>query len=164
MVINGPEFARNGEVLHGKIAVASLSRLQGFLHSEQGMLDYELSGYLDREGRPAVRCVVRGTLQLTCQRCLSAFAYPVSITSELLLVENEGAIEQIDEDGSIDAVVAAPDLDPEVLVEDEVLLDIPMSPRHPQTGCKAQTAGSTDGGAEGRKPFAALAALKKWNG
>lgn len=164
MVINGPEFARNGEVLHGKIAVASLSRLQGLLHSEEGVLDYELSGHLDREGRPAVRCVVRGTLQLTCQRCLSAFAYPVSIASELLLVEDESVIEQIDEDGSIDAVVAAPDLDPEVLVEDEVLLDIPMSPRHPPAECKTLAAGPADSGGEGRKAFAALAALKKREG
>lgn len=158
-MINGPEFARNGEVLHGKIAVASMSRLEGILYSDDGMLDYELAGYINREGKPAIRCTVRGMLPLVCQRCLEDFAYPVDIVSDLILVEDEGAFEEIDEDDATDAVVAAPCLDPLVLVEDEVLLDIPMSPRHPLTQCKMQ-ADAMEIGAEERKAFATLGVLK----
>lgn len=157
VVINSIEFARNGESLHGRVAVEKLERLRDSVFSSQGVLDYVLTGRRDENGRLYLGCVVTGELQLECQRCLEAMSYPVNVESVLELVEDESV--QLDEESLVDVIKANPRFDVLGLVEDEVLLALPMAPMHESQDCKMKSgAAQADSGKQ--NAFSALAALK----
>ncbi|MEW5942570.1 MAG: YceD family protein [Pseudomonadota bacterium] len=160
IVINSLEFARSGEELHGKMPVANFGRLADYLYSESGEIEYSLSGSRDKEGKPFLHCDIRGELQLICQRCLGALAFPLDISSDLELVADEGDLAGgAEEEDSHDAIVAEPELDVAALIEDELLLALPISPRHAEGECALRQ--PAEAGAARQNPFQALAGLKQ---
>jgi uncharacterized protein len=160
VVINSIEFARNGESLNGSIAAANLSRLQDFLFSSSDMLEYTLTGKRGENDKLFLVCAVKGMLQLKCQRCLGALAFPVDFDSELELIDDEQVLPALEnEDELTDAIKVDPNMDVLALVEDEVLLGLPMAPMHASGVCKT---GGNFGQVKTDKQnvFSALAALK----
>lgn len=67
-------------------------------------------------------------MELTCQRCLDPIRVPVAIDAELQLAETVREISEADDE--IDRVLASRRMDVASLVEDEVILALPMAPRH----------------------------------
>jgi len=85
----------------------------------------------------------------------------------LLLVENEAELDRNDDDNTVDAILAAADLDILNLIEDEIILSLSISSRHPEGECKIHKPESNEhnltDNAQSAHPFSALAALKKTN-
>ena len=168
VVINSTEFARNGESLQGRVAVEKLDRLRGALFADEGALDYTLTGWCGEQGDLLLGCAVTGVLQLRCQRCLGALAFSVSLDVKLKLAEDGLALaDLVDEDGfsqldGADSIRAEPGLNVLALVEDEVLLGLPMVPMHLPEDCAASRKSSLSGLGE-QNAFSALAALKARN-
>lgn len=156
-VVDSLEFARKGGHLAGSVAVAALGRLADALADTGGELAYSLDGGRNGDGKPFLHLRVSGRLQLSCQRCLSALPFEVEIDSRLLLVAPGEAWpdDELVDDGS-DAIEADAALAVLPLIEDEVLLALPIAPRHGD--CRPPQA---DGGDKKPSPFAALASLKK---
>ena len=154
-VIDGLEFARTGSKLLGAWPVAEFPRLRDTLHTEQGTLQYELLGVPQERGVPALRLRVRGALQITCQRCLEALEFPLQIDVSLLLAATQAEVDAgpLEAEGP-EQIVAGREMPVRDLVEDEVLLAIPLAPRHEQcAGRPGQSAGGE------RSPFAGLRGL-----
>lgn len=152
-LIDGLQFARGAETLKGALDVSQLPRLAA-MRCATGGLSYELRGSTDAEGRCWLQVSANGALTLECQRCLGPFTFPVALRSTLLLAGSEREIEVADDD--IDRVLAGKMMDVCQLVEDEVLLALPMAPRHERCG------GKREGDETGRpSPFAKLAELKR---
>lgn len=156
VIIDNLEFAQSGGHLHGVVEVAGLERLHEHLNSRAGQLEWQLDGTVDQGGKAALRIAIQGTLDLICQRCLKGYAFDMHSAS--LLVLAEGEVEADAENGDMESIAVDHAFDVEALVEDEVLLALPMSPRHPDGKCAAQAANGIDTEAH---PFAALAKLKK---
>jgi uncharacterized protein len=156
-VIDGLEFARGGGEMRGEVQVAELGRLADSLFDRGGTLQYSLLGYTDGRQRPRLRLKVSGAISLKCQRCLGNLPYEVGMDSSLLLLGEAagGADAEIDD---LDAVAADPAMDVWSLVEDEVLLALPIAPRHPEGECLAGTGVGRD---QAESPFAVLAGLKQ---
>ena len=132
-VIDTFEFCRLGERREGRIAVADLARLSAECADSSGMLDWSLQGGTGKLGYQQLALSVSVTVQLACQRCLTPFSFDIRSESELVLAKDEAAAEEIDEslgDDEVDVIVGSKALDILVLVEDEVLLALPLSPRH----------------------------------
>ena len=152
-LIDGHQFARGAETLKGALDVSQLPRLAAMRCATRG-LSYELRGSTDAEGRCWLQVLANGALTLECQRCLGPFTFPVALRSRLLLAGSEREIEVADDD--IDRVLAGKSMDVRQLVEDEVLLALPMAPRHERCG------GKREGDELGRpSPFPKLAELKR---
>jgi len=154
-VIDGLEFAKAGSKLQGAWPVAEFLRLHDVLHSTAGTLRYELRGVPEERGRPVLRLKVDGALQLICQRCLGAFEFPLHIEVSLLLAASQVEMdaEPLEAEGP-ESILAGKEMRVQALVEDEVLLAIPIAARHP--ACAGSAAD-----AAGRKqmPFAGLRGL-----
>ncbi|MDD5330128.1 MAG: YceD family protein [Sulfuricella sp.] len=133
-----------------------MDRLRDLLLSGEGELEYVLTGRRGENGKLYLDCDVRGLLQLTCQRCLDALAYPLRVESELELAEGE---QSQDAEELTDVIEADPALDVLALIEDEVLLALPMAPTHSPKECKAD-ANASQAKLEKKNAFSALAALK----
>lgn len=158
-VIDALDFARNAGALHGKITLSGLERLQDYLAENSGELQYEIAGALNRDGKPILRISVQGVMKLRCQRCLGELGHVLDLRTDLLLAENEKELSSFDEDESIDGILAEPNLDVLALIEDEIILSLPASPRHSESVCAVQDQFNVDTTAE--RPLAALGALKK---
>jgi len=99
---------------------------------------------------------VTGTIPLACQRCLEAVPCDLDVDSLLELIPEGTELSQDElEDDTRDFLPVARELFVVDLVEDEILLTLPVAPRHEKCGLP----GAAEAG-ERVNPFAALAGLK----
>lgn len=126
-VIDGLQFARAALERLGSVGMERLPRLAQLRCSTEG-LEYRLRGGRAGNGKLCLRLSVVGSLEMICQRCLDPIQVPIAIDTELQLAEN--AREISDADDEIDRVIASRHMDVAWLVEDEVILALPMAPRH----------------------------------
>ena len=160
LIIDAIDFARNAGVHHGKISISELGRLQDYLVGNCGELKYTVAGTLSKSAKPVLQITVQGPINLQCQRCLGELKHVLDVRTDLLLASNESELCRFDEDESIDVILARSDMDVLALIEDEIILSLPISPRHRESECAIIKAGSGD--TAGKKtPFSALAHLKK---
>lgn len=146
-------------VFEGTFVPADLERLEDSLADGRGELHYRISARLDPQRRTVVSCIINGFVFLTCQVSLEAFRHEIGLEERLILVNSEAELPAIEEEGdSEDYVVADEDPDIRDLVEDAVLLALPMIPRKPGV---EEPKGETRGAGESVSPFAALASLKR---
>ena len=99
---------------------------------------------------------------LQCQRCLQAMTQALAVDRHFRFVRGEAQAEQLDEISDDDVLVLAPRLDLHELLEDELILALPLVPRHAQ-GCPTPLplrAEEPLAEAPAVNPFAALAALR----
>jgi len=160
-VIDSIEFARAELELRGSLLVAGLFRLTDSLFDTEGTLHYELRGGVDELNRPHLTVKVEGPLNLQCQRCLERLQYAVDVSNTLVVVP-PGAqpVEEIEDPEAPDTIDANAELDVAALIEDEVLLSLPLAPRHAEWACLGRLDQHHDA-EEPRSAFAQLAALKQ---
>jgi uncharacterized protein len=160
-VIDSLQFALEGRRLEGSMPVAALERLADELADKDGALAWQVRGERDGEGKSWLWLSVQGSLNLHCQRCLGAVAQPLDIRSRLLLVPPGVAWPEDLQDGGLaddasDAIEASAELALLPLVEEEVLLALPIAPRH--ESCRPPMAAGEE---QELSPFAALAKIRK---
>jgi uncharacterized protein len=149
-------FAREGRVLEGELAVSGLERLHDLLAEVSGSISFRLQGYKSEHGELMLHLTVGGMIPLACQRCLQAISYQLDVDSLLEIIPEGTDMSQDElEDDTRDFLPLAGELDVAELVEDEILLALPVAPRHEKCGLP----GAGDAG-ERINPFAALAGLK----
>lgn len=163
VTVDSLELARSGKQIRGKFEIAALDRLHDRLSSTDGLVGYEVTGYTDDKGRPGLHCRVRGTLSLICQRCLKPLAWMVELDSDLVLVTREDELAEDEDDPEApDRMLAQTAMDVKELVEDELLLGLPMAPMHPEGQCRpaaSSEARENDQDGQAVNPFAALVRL-----
>ena len=149
------EFSRREERIEGEVLLASLARLRDSLADSVGSARFVVAGEGVEKDRFLVLRVEADTV-LQCQRCLQSLAWPLSLEARLLLVPpgREMPDEGLEED-NFDPILAERDLDVLALVEDELLLGLPIAPRHEK--CETPNPRGPDDSAS---PFAALAKLR----
>lgn len=166
-VINPVEFANNASAHRGNIALHDLTRLQDALSNDEGTLNYQISGHIDSNDKPYLVLKIDGFMNLICQRCLGGMPYELAIKNQFYLTKNNNELDQINEDHNVDAILAVPELDVIDLIEEEIILGLPISPRHNDNLCEPDQSGSDDSTtnkvSQPKNPFAALAVLKKTN-
>jgi len=153
------------------VALADMPRLQAqaldpSLPQEVG---FEASGSerFDATGHPQVWLHVRGncSLQLECQRCLRAADVAVAFERDFRFVANEALAELEDEESEEDVLVFARQFDLMELVEDELLMAMPLVPMHascPEIPRFSVVDPDFDAAApESVNPFAVLAHFKR---
>jgi uncharacterized protein len=159
-VIDSLEFARTGQTLSGRLPSSQLVRLQDSLHDGLGELQFEVKGGHDARRRPVLMLEISGVLHLQCQRCLGVLNHPLRVSNVVLLVDAAAAA-----DGAYDAeeaewIEASRALDVTELIEDEILLSLPYSPRHAEGQCRSGAGAPGTEGA-GDAAFAKLATLRR---
>ena len=109
----------------------------------------------EERGRRALWLKVDGALQLVCQRCLGALEFPLHIDVSLQLAATQAEVDAapLEAEGP-EQIVAGREMPVRDIVEDEVLLAIPLAPRHERcAGRQARAAAGEN------SPFAALRGL-----
>jgi len=154
-LIDAMEFAGNGREVRGEIPFKELSRLDDMLLDSAGTLAYVVQGRRAND-RDVLEVSLSGVVHLRCQRCLGDLEYPVEVSSRLKLASAE-ELDAVDDEDEDEYIEASSQLDVIGLVEDELLLNLPFAPRHPDGACGSVSEGLK----QSANPFAVLAGLKK---
>lgn len=164
-------FAREGAELAGQWPLTNLARLRDSAHpavppSPHDAVSWEVRGeQRPQPGSPPqtwLHVRARAALSLECQRCLQPLPVTVDVDRHLRFVPDEEEAAALDLQQEEDVLELPRSLDLRQLVEDELLLSLPLVPRHEV--CPIPLAPGTDeppAEAARANPFAALAALKK---
>jgi uncharacterized protein len=156
-IIDSLAFAREGRRLVGQIAFKELPRLAGVLVDVAGAVEVELLGELMQDGDAYLLLRLAGDLHLRCQRCLETVVEPLRVSSRFLLVApgQPWPDDELAEDG-FDAIAAEREMALLPLIEDEMLLALPIAPRHESCEPPVSVVEEHD-----PSPFAALGKWKR---
>lgn len=98
---------------------------------------------------------------LQCQRCLQAMSESLSVQRRFRFVRNEEDALRLDEESEDDVLVLPARLDLLELLEDELILALPIVPRHDECPMPLPLPAQVDDDeVPAPNPFAALAALR----
>ena len=147
-------------VYEGTLPLASMLRLRGALASTQGEVRYHAEFGKDALGVSYLGLRVDAELSLVCQRSLEVFALPVSIDERLGLIADErdeaaltpGYEPLLVDDGVVDLAA---------VIEDELILAVPVVPMKPGAPLEWHDAADEEPVDKPANPFAVLAGLKK---
>ena len=161
-------LAETGRTLRGQIALARLKRLAASLVSVDGAVEVELEFGIDEAGVRYVSGRLSADVELVCQRCLEPMRLQLIAEPLLGIVTDAVLAERLPP--HYEALIAG-DSGPLLLqdiIEDELILALPIVPKHPVDACPQAEAVQDDESEESaadaeRKdnPFAVLAALKR---
>ena len=134
-VIDTFEFGRKKERAEGELAVADFARLRDEVAFDTGTVQWALQGGMHASGHPQLQLAVKAEVKLMCQRCLTPFAFAIDSATVLVLAGSEEAADELEDqlaDEGVDVIAGSKSMDVLELVEDEVLLSVPLSPKHQQ--------------------------------
>jgi uncharacterized protein len=99
-----------------------------------------------------------------CQRCLRPVTLALVVDRRLRFVDDEATAAALDADSEDDVLVASRQFDLQALVEDELLLSMPLVPMHEACPDPLVRPAADEPAEPQAHPFAALAALKRGTG
>lgn len=148
-----------------KVRLADLERLKTLVIPDSDQIVVTLTFGVDKQGEQNVTFVkghLKTQLKLQCQRCMEPFNY--EIMSDFTL----GIVKDLDEAQGLaapyePALVKDGMLALRELIEDEIILNLPIIPRHEPEDCKVKLPvidESWEDDSKKRSPFHVLASLK----
>ena len=157
-IINSLEFARKSLEIRDTIAHSDLQRAKDLLTPETESLNWRLSGEVSADKKAKLNLTVTGNVAVSCQRCLEPMMIALNIDSEFILVKDDSEIPPEEDDiEDHDYLVAEAEMDVLELVEDEILLALPYSPKHEIKDCAVKAEVNE---LKAPNPFAALRDFK----
>jgi uncharacterized protein len=165
-------FAEAGGQLAGRHSLGQFARLAAeaveTTETEAGTVDWRATGEQrhDAAGRaePWLHLHAQAALPLVCQRCLTPVRTDLEVDRWFRFAPDEDTAAALDEESDEDVLVLSREFDLPGLVEDELLMALPITPRHdvcPQdVPLSVADPDFEAAGNERPNPFAALAKLK----
>ena len=149
----------------GELPVVAMKRLGDALAETDGTARYELDFGRDEFGTAYLDVRVQVPLTLTCQRSLETFVLPVTVDSRLGLIRSER--DEAALPPNVEPLLVADDSKLSLLdvIEDELLLALPLVPVNPDSTLPEEVTGPTPEEISSERrtdnPFAVLRELKK---
>jgi uncharacterized protein len=166
-------LAEQGAILEGSWPLSSLQRLGSSAHAqaqpgEGDAVAWSARGERrPRAGAPAetwLHLRANARLRLECQRCLAPVETALEVDRALRFVSGESQAAALDAESEDDVLALSRSLDLHELVEDELLLALPLVPRHAACPQPLPLAGESPDSAAAQErpnPFAVLESLKQ---
>lgn len=164
------EFSQAKASLAGQDSLQKYGRLAKELRDSPSDLKIEWKADGERlraaDGvmRPALHLTAKADLPMTCQLCMGAAQVLVEVDRHFIFVANEAAAAELDDISEEDVLVLSSEFDLRELIEDELLMELPLGPRHDECPesppMSAQDADFDAAMQDKPNPFAALESLK----
>ena len=156
LIIHNLEFAEAQQALAGEIDALTCERLAEILaiNGKDAHISFKLTGAAKQLRNPTLHLHIEAKLPVTCQRCLDEMLVHLNLTFNYIICNTLPL--ETDENDDTDWLEAAPDMNVQALIEDELLLAMPIAPMHAHD-CSQQSMQS----GEKPNPFAVLKGLIK---
>jgi len=159
-------MASQGKILEGSVPVSRLTRFREMLARQSGDVHLQLAFSRGAQNRTHLSGILNTTVDLICQNCLAPFSLSLDCDIRFVIVENEADLNELEE-GVEGFLADGREVRLAELIEDELILAVPMIPRHIDEECPGnnyqQDADEVPAETETtHRPFADLAeAMKK---
>lgn len=128
------KLAKRQATLTGQLPLAMCVRLQDSLFDSEGRCDVTLQF----ETTPSGVCIISGELtvqlHLVCNRCHQAMDYQITLPIRVSPVTDEASVDPLPTDCE-PVMVKNGSIDLAEMLEDELLLNLPPYPAHPENSC-----------------------------
>ena len=138
LIINNLEFSKNQLTLSDTLALVQLPRLVEILaNTDKTQVQFQLSGTGKQFRQPSLHLTIEANLAVTCQRCLDEMLVNLNLNFDYLISNTE--ISEAEENDEIDWLEENHEMDVSELIEDELLLALPIAPTHAHDCSKLST-------------------------
>ena len=123
-------LAQTGLKLDGQIPLAAMPRLTKSLLNDEGLVNIKMAFDMDEIGTPYMRGKFTSSVSVLCERCMESMMLDLDVDCLLAMVSSERKVEGLAE--QYDPWILE-NSDPVLLssvVEDELILSLPLVPRH----------------------------------
>jgi len=154
-VLDVKKFCHAREQLTQLFSVSAMARVQELCNTRADNVEatLEMEGDLDYQGLLVLKGRVTASLPLICQRCMKPVQYRISSKFLVSPVADEAQAKMLPRDYE-PLFLTHDELDLARLVEDEIILSIPVTPMHDINACevKEQHWSFGEEGAQSRGP------------
>ncbi len=130
MSVDAERMVAGRRSFEGVLPVAELPRLVKALADDRGEVSYRLDFEQGELGGPQLHVLLAAGLTLECQRTLQPFTWPAEVDTRLGLLANEDDAAALPAD-SEPLLLEGGALSPVRVIEDELLLALPLVPIKP---------------------------------
>ena len=168
--LNLQALAQDGQLWSEATPLQDLQRLAGEAQglapdaAVQWQARAELRPQAGAEDQVWLHLSARASVPLTCQRCMAAVSTPLEVDQWYRFVESEEVAMAEDDEAEEDLLVLVPQFDLLALLEDELLMALPLVPMHetcPVTPVFSACDAAVEAAEAKPNPFAVLGQLKK---
>ena len=123
------KFAKKNLSVTDELSIIDLPRINGIAHNKSDKIKVNYSFYVENNTTPCLDGEISLNIYLTCQRCLEELPFSLDFSFSMAFVKNENQAEELSkyleiylfEDNELSLID---------LISDEILLSIPMVPKH----------------------------------
>ena len=139
--VNPAQFAAAKQVWQGSAPLGAFERLAQETLDPDALLHYRIEGGKDKAGHVRLTCRIEVKMRVACQRCLGAIEHDVAASKVFYPAESPERAEQLERELAVEAsddvevIETGRMLDLATLIEDEVLLGLPLIPMHAEGTC-----------------------------
>ncbi len=127
--------AKEQRVFQGSMPIASFERWAELLLQPQGEVQYAWRFFENEAKQCLASLKLRAVVQLTCQRCNEPFLFEIDACVEMQQVLTEKEAEQLPLAIQPLYTNALHHIEPHTVMEDELILALPMFPMHEKKDC-----------------------------
>lgn len=160
LFIDNIAFAKKNERLAGSLTLANCPRLSELAQANPSenpakvVIDYVLEGKTDSVGQHLLHLSLITNLTTTCQRCLGPMPLKLTLSFNYMITDIEAT--DVEDSDDIDLQEPSQTMDLVALIEDEIIMAMPIAPIHEEDCGEIVTQSG-----EKPNPFAALKGLIK---
>ena len=168
LLIDTADAARRELTRSDHLSLSQMPRLGSVVVATTEPVEAMFAATTDRAGRAMATLALRARLPLRCTHCEQPVWINIQRDARFMFVADEAALDAIDpadEDDDVDPVVGGRRFDLANLIEDEILLALPIAPRHDDCQSAVERQRERQEPVPARhQPFAALGALRSDKG
>ncbi|SAK76262.1 hypothetical protein AWB78_03366 [Caballeronia calidae] len=137
------DFAKSGRQAAGALRMSQMPRMLAevpadapdgdvaFTWQGEGSTQPELQDDGTEAPQPYLRLAVHGSVWLTCQRCLQPYSQHLDVDATYRIVATEEEADEFPlDDDEVEVIVGSRQFDLVDLIEEELLLSLPLVPKH----------------------------------
>ena len=137
IVIDTVKFARNGQEMIHSFSVEDLQRVKDIVGDVGEEIEAKLEGGVLKTGKPFIDLSIKANLPLTCQRCLELMNFELNSSTRFIIAFGKSELTDLsDEPDDVEFLIAEEDTDVVAMVEEELLLRLPMAAKHEDGKCR----------------------------
>ncbi len=150
--------------LSSEIALNRFQRLATYLSSQDGVVVTDMEFSRDGQSRRIISGQVKTVVKLTCQRCLQEMDFSIDAKMLVLVADSDEEARLLSDEAEV-VVAEEEGIDMMSLLEDELILSLPIVAchdqlcQHPDVGQLGDPVAATRDDEEEKSPFAVLKGL-----
>lgn len=134
--IDNIDFSRKSKEIRDIICISDFKRLQDLCVNHKDSVAFVLRGFEDKFKEPCLELFIDGKLDLICQRCFEKLEHTIFLKSGFLIKKETQLTDfQVDDYADYDLIEGSAKMDVLSLIEDEIILSLPVAPKHENDKC-----------------------------